>query len=45
MILDPFEKIVANLPYGDGFKFVDHILEMDDEHVIGVYRFRFRESG
>ncbi|EAS19741.1 putative acyl carrier protein dehydrase [Flavobacteria bacterium BBFL7] len=43
MILDPFEKIVANLPYGDGFKFVDHILEMDDEHVIGVYRFRESE--
>ncbi|GAL01987.1 3-hydroxyacyl-[acyl-carrier-protein] dehydratase [Nonlabens ulvanivorans] len=43
MLLDPFEKIVANLPYGDGFKFVDHILEMDDNHVIGVYRFRESE--
>ena len=43
MLLDPFDKIVANLPYGDGFKFVDHILEMDEEHVIGVYRFRENE--
>ncbi|WP_438961705.1 3-hydroxyacyl-ACP dehydratase FabZ family protein [Nonlabens sp.] len=43
MLLEEFDKIVANLPYGDGFKFVDHILEMDEEHVIGVYRFRESE--
>lgn len=43
MILGEFDKIVANLPYGDGFKFVDHILEMDEEHAIGVYRFRESE--
>ncbi|PQJ32849.1 acyl carrier protein [Nonlabens arenilitoris] len=43
MLLNDFDKIVANLPYGDGFKFVDHILEMDEEHVIGVYRFRESE--
>ncbi|MGJ8684250.1 MAG: 3-hydroxyacyl-ACP dehydratase FabZ family protein [Nonlabens sp.] len=43
MLLDEFDKIVANLPYGDGFKFVDQILEMDEEHVIGVYRFRESE--
>lgn len=43
MLLDDFDKIVANLPYGNGFKFVDHILEMDEDHVIGVYRFRESE--
>jgi len=43
MILDDLEKIVANLPYGDGFKFVDQLLEISDDHVIGVYRFRKSE--
>jgi 3-hydroxyacyl-[acyl-carrier-protein] dehydratase len=40
MILNSLEKIVANLPYGSGFKFVDQLLELDDSHVIGMYRFR-----
>ncbi|AZQ44369.1 3-hydroxyacyl-ACP dehydratase FabZ family protein [Nonlabens ponticola] len=43
MILDDHDKIVANLPYGDGFKFVDKILELSNDHVIGVYRFRESE--
>jgi len=43
LLLDEFDVIVANLPYGEGFKFVDHILEMDENHVIGVYRFRESE--
>jgi 3-hydroxyacyl-[acyl-carrier-protein] dehydratase len=43
MLLNPLEKIVANLPYGDGFKFVDHLLEIDDTSVIGVYHFQKTE--
>ncbi len=43
MILDELDKIVANLPYGDGFKFVDQLLEISEDHVIGVYRFRKSE--
>ncbi len=40
MLLDYKERTVANLPYGDGFKFVDQLLELDDEHVMGIYHFR-----
>jgi 3-hydroxyacyl-[acyl-carrier-protein] dehydratase len=43
MLLSELEKIVANLPYGDGFKFVDQLLELTDDHVIGIYRFRESE--
>jgi 3-hydroxyacyl-[acyl-carrier-protein] dehydratase len=43
MILNPLEKIVANLPYGAGFKFVDQLLELDEDHVIGIYNFRGSE--
>lgn len=43
MLLSPLEKIVANLPYGDGFKFVDQLLELDEESVIGINRFRESE--
>ncbi|OUS16281.1 acyl carrier protein [Nonlabens dokdonensis] len=43
MLLNSLEKIVANLPYGDGFKFVDQLLELDEESVIGIYRFRESE--
>ena len=43
MILNPLEKIVENLPYGAGFKFVDQLLEVDEEHVIGIYKFRGSE--
>jgi len=43
MLLSELEKIVANLPYGDGFKFVDQLLEVDEDHVIGIYRFRESE--
>lgn len=43
MILNDLDKIVANLPYGDAFKFVDKILEIGEEHIIGVYRFRESE--
>ncbi|WP_124980432.1 3-hydroxyacyl-ACP dehydratase FabZ family protein [Nonlabens xiamenensis] len=40
MILDYLERIVANLPYGEGFKFVDRLLEVDEESVVGIYTFR-----
>lgn len=43
MLLSESEKIVANLPYGDGFKFVDQLLEISENHVIGIYRFRESE--
>lgn len=43
MILEELDKIVANLPYGDAFKFVDQLLEISEDHVIGVYRFRKSE--
>ncbi len=43
MLLSELEKIVANLPYGDGFKFVDQLLELDEDQVIGIYRFRESE--
>lgn len=44
MDLDYKERIVENLPYGDGFKFVDQLLELDEERVVGVYRFRESEN-
>ena len=43
MILNPLEKIIQNLPYGAGFKFVDQLLELDEDHVIGIYKFRGSE--
>jgi 3-hydroxyacyl-[acyl-carrier-protein] dehydratase len=43
MLLNPLEKIVANLPYGDGFKFVDQLLAIDEHSVIGIYRFQKTE--
>ncbi len=44
MLLDPLDKIVENLPYGAGFKFVDKLLEINDDRVVGIYRFRESES-
>ncbi len=43
MLYSHLEKLVANLPYGEGFKFVDQILEISEDHVIGIYRFRESE--
>ena len=43
MLLDPLDKIVQNLPYGAGFKFVDKLLEISDDRVVGIYRFRESE--
>ncbi len=40
MLLNELERIVANLPYGAGFKFVDQLLDINEDSVIGVYKFR-----
>jgi len=34
------ELCVSLLPYGPSFLFVDQVLEMDSEHVLGTYTFR-----
>jgi 3-hydroxyacyl-[acyl-carrier-protein] dehydratase len=34
------EQVLEILPQQDPFRFVDEILEIDDEHIVGTYRFR-----
>jgi len=34
------EKILEALPQQDPFRFIDEILEVDSDHIVGVYRFR-----
>ena len=34
------EDILRAIPHRYPFRFVDEILELDDEHVVGAYRFR-----
>lgn len=34
------EEVLAILPQQEPFRFVDEILELDDQHIVGVYRFR-----
>jgi 3-hydroxyacyl-[acyl-carrier-protein] dehydratase len=43
MLLNELDKIVANLPYGDGFKYVHKLLEVSEDAVIGLYRFNSSE--
>lgn len=43
MDTNDLENIVASLPYGDGFKYVHKLLEVKEDSVIGVYRFRESE--
>jgi 3-hydroxyacyl-[acyl-carrier-protein] dehydratase len=43
MFGNPLENIIANLPYGNGFKFVDQLIEIDENVVIGKYRFHKTE--
>jgi 3-hydroxyacyl-[acyl-carrier-protein] dehydratase len=38
-VLSPAE-VLAAIPQQDPFRFVDRILELDDEHVVATYRFR-----
>jgi 3-hydroxyacyl-[acyl-carrier-protein] dehydratase len=34
------EQVLAILPQQDPFRFVDEILELDEDHIVGTYRFR-----
>jgi 3-hydroxyacyl-[acyl-carrier-protein] dehydratase len=38
-VLTPTEVLVA-IPQQDPFRFIDEILELDDEHIVASYRFR-----
>ena len=34
------EQVLELIPQRDPFRFVDDILELDDDHIVGTYRFR-----
>lgn len=34
------DQILYNVPQQHPFRFIDKILELDDEHIVGAYRFR-----
>lgn len=34
------DEVLAALPHAAPFRFVDEILELDDEHIVAAYRFR-----
>ena len=38
--LDTMVRILNNVPQQYPFRFIDEILELDDEHIVGAYRFR-----
>src|SRR5512137_2288214 len=33
-------QILLNIPQQHPFRFIDEILELDEEHIVGAYRFR-----
>ncbi|HXV35727.1 MAG TPA: 3-hydroxyacyl-ACP dehydratase FabZ family protein [Myxococcota bacterium] len=33
-------QVLALIPQQDPFRFIDDILELDDDHIVGTYRFR-----
>jgi 3-hydroxyacyl-[acyl-carrier-protein] dehydratase len=37
------EKVLAAVPQQEPFRFIDEILELDTEHIVGTYRFRENE--
>ena len=37
------EKVLAAVPQAEPFRFIDEILELDAEHIVGAYRFRENE--
>lgn len=37
---DISQKIISALPYGDGFRFVDEIIYVDENRIVGNYTFR-----
>lgn len=34
------KQVLALIPQQDPFRFIDEILELDDDHIVGTYRFR-----
>ncbi|MEE8582102.1 MAG: beta-hydroxyacyl-ACP dehydratase [Myxococcota bacterium] len=38
--LCPAEKVLAKIPQQEPFRFIDEILELDDEHIVASYCFR-----
>ena len=34
------EAVLALVPQQEPFRFIDEILELDDEHIVAAYRFR-----
>jgi len=34
------EQVLELIPQQDPFRFIDEILELDDDHIVGTYRFR-----
>ena len=41
---DTREKVLAAVPQQKPFRFIDEILELDAEHIVGAYRFREDED-
>lgn len=37
------ERILKSVPQKEPFRFIDEVLELDDDHVVGAYRFRTDE--
>jgi 3-hydroxyacyl-[acyl-carrier-protein] dehydratase len=37
------ERVLATVPQQDPFRFIDEILELDTEHIVGAYRFKVDE--
>lgn len=35
-----FAEVLATLPHAEPFRFIDEILELDDEHIVATHRFR-----
>jgi 3-hydroxyacyl-[acyl-carrier-protein] dehydratase len=38
------KKVLAAVPQQDPFRFIDEILELDTEHIVGTYRFKEDET-
>ena len=34
------DEVLAAIPHGAPFRFIDEILELDDDHIVAAYRFR-----
>ncbi len=40
---DTMARVLAAVPQKEPFRFIDEILELDTEHIVGTYRFRENE--